>query len=147
VDVKENEELFFYYDCVLEDNSVIRYELNEFNYDTFVNVVKFANCIKKEDVKPKGKVLLEIEEKIRKAKEKINEKLNKKDEDIDLFDLVSVLASNGNGLNAINVVDLNIFTFNDQFQRMKIVEDYDIQIRSLLAGAEIKDIKHYIRKI
>ena len=146
VNVRENNELYFYYEKIINEQRV-RYELNSSNYDQFVEIIKFANCIKNEETKPKGKAVLEIEEKIRIAKEKINQKLNKKDKELNIYDLTSVLAANGNGLNALNVVDLNIFMFQDQFQRMQIIEDYDIQIRSLLAGAEIKDIKHYTRKL
>ena len=42
-----------------------------------------------------------------------------------------------------------MYQFNNQFNRMQMIEDYDINIRSLLAGADSKKIqlKHYIRPI
>jgi BMFP domain-containing protein YqiC len=151
--VTQDNELYI---CLLNDEEkyVIENSINKSNYNHFINIIQFINCLKiekpkKQITKSKNKALLEIEEKVRLAKQKINEKLNKNiDNKLDLFDLVSVLSANGNNISPLTIIDLNIFTFQDQFQRMQLVENYDIQIRSLLsAGAEIKNIEHYIKKL
>lgn len=143
------------YICKLDNGKKysIEHSINKDNYYDFISIIQFINCLKAEDkdeLKKESKAVLALEEEIRKAREKVNKKLkkSKSNKNLDLFDLVSVLASNGNNVSPLNVTDLNIFTFQDQFQRMQIVENYDIQIRSLLsAGAEIKNIEHYIKKL
>ena len=66
-----------------------------------------------------------------------------------LIDLISVLASKHNNLNIMNIWELNYFQFNDQFQRMQLIENYDMSVRQLLAGVDKKhvNLEHYIKKI
>ena len=122
------------------------------NYEQFMDIIKIVNCM---DTKDKNVVIkrnAELDRKIEEAKQKINKKLNKKvseNEDIRLMDLISVLASKHNNLNIMNVWDLNLYQFNDQFKRMQLIENHDIGIRQLLAGVDKKNVQleHYIKKI
>jgi hypothetical protein len=105
------------------------------------------NCIsKKDEIKTANAKAEEIKNKILKGQQLLNKKMGL---DVSFGDLVSVLAANGNNLNIINIWDLTMYQFNNQFARMQMIEDYDLNIRSLLAGAKKEDIqlKHYIRKI
>lgn len=132
--------------------------INNDNYDEFAHIIKIQNCLEKqekddEEDNPSNDKAKELLEKRRKARQKINE-IKNKDSDIDgepltLSDLVSILAANGNGINIFNVWDLSFYAFNDQFNRMKMLEDYQINIQSLLAGANADDIKmkHWMSKI
>lgn len=110
-------------------------------------ILKWQNCIEKKD-EPKlaNSKAEEIRRKILKGKQDL---LKKENMEITFEDLVSVLAANGNNLNILNIWDLNMYQFNNQFNRMKMIEDYDIGIRSLLAGATGEDVKpkYYIRPI
>jgi hypothetical protein len=83
-------------------------------------------------------------QKIRRLK---NEQLENQDAPT-FYDLVSSLCSHANGIHIFNVFDLNIFQFNDQFYRMKLVSDYELNIQALLHGADSKHIKlkHWISK-
>lgn len=131
---------------LISENSV----LHKNNFDEFVNLVKFANGFSDEK-ENKIKRNAELDRKIEEAKRKINERLNKKEElgnDIRIIDLVSVLASKHHNLNIINIWRLNIYQFNDQFKQMQLIENYDIGIRQLLAGADKKDVKleYYIKR-
>lgn len=124
-------------------NQVIHRE----NYQDFCQCLKWNNCIQehshKEEFKPINKKAEEIQQKIMKSKQFLSVK-----NEITLFDLISVLAANGYGLDILNIWDLTMFQFNDQFIRMQMIEEYDINIKSLLAGAKSEDVrlKHYIRK-
>lgn len=124
-------------------------------YEQIIKVIKLQNCILKEDSlsdDPANDKARELLEKRRKAREKVA-KLKNKGEDtgepLTMGDLVSILCANGNGVNYQNVWDMPIYMFNNQFNRMKMLEDYDINIRSLLAGAKGEDIelKHWMTKI
>lgn len=121
------------------------------NYQQFVNTLKLVNCMdtKNNTIKHNN----ELDKKIEEAKKKINQKLNKGNEnnedDIRLMDLISVLASTHNNLNIMNIWDLNIYQFNNQFKRMQLIENHNIGIRQLLAGVDKKHVQleHYIKKI
>lgn len=116
-------------------------------FELIRNNLKIQNCVDKndnEEFKPANSKAEEIRQKILKGRQKINGSNN-----ISFEDLVSTLAANGNGLNISNIWNLTIYQFNNQFARMQMIEDYDINIRQLLAGAKKEDVqlKHYIRPI
>ena len=89
----------------------------------------------------------QILKQMRENKKKLNQA--KPNSELSFVDLVASLAAKGNGLNALNVWDLTYFAFNDQFKRMQYVEEYDNQLRALLAGAGKKGekLKHWIRPV
>lgn len=132
--------------------------INHENYDEFVHIVKLQNCIEKVDNKsnqdnPANDKAKELLEKRKKLREKLN-KIKNKDSDgegepLTLADLVSILCANGNNINIFNVWDLSFYAFNDQFNRMKMLDDYQVNVRSILAGADPKEIelKHWMSKI
>lgn len=126
------------------------------NYELIKSILKLQNGISKnefEDENPndeRTKLLLEkrkkAREKLAKAKAKNN---NGESEPLSFADIVSIMCSNANGVTNENVWYMNFYFFQDQFQRMKLIEDYDINIKSILAGAnpdEI-DVKHYMSHI
>ena len=48
-----------------------------------------------------------------------------------------------------DVCEYDFFQFNNQFNRMKVVEDFKVNVQSLLAGADSKSIKlkHWLSKL
>lgn len=129
--------------------------INDSNYDELVYILKVQNCLIKASNKleenPANDKAKELLEKRKKARERLNRaKNNESDgEPLTLDDLVSILCSNGNGVNIFNVWDLSFYAFNDQFSRMKMFDDYQISVQSLLAGADPNEIelKHWMSKI
>ncbi|GEM_PF-4741236 len=124
------------------------------NYSEFIRLVKIANLIKDEKDISKNP---NFDKYIENAKKRLEERLRKKgvalaknnENEISLLDLVSSLCSCHNSLNILNIWDLTLFQFQDQFQRTRLIEDFNIGIRSLLAGAKKEEVKleHYIKKI
>lgn len=121
--------------------------LNRNNYEEFKNILKIQNCIKTKNQEEQfaNKKAEEIMKKILKGRQSIQ----KNESEIYFDDLISTLAANGNGLNILNIWNLTLYQFNNQFNRMKMIEDYEINIRQLLAGAkpEEVDLKYYVRPI
>lgn len=119
-------------------------------FEKIVQILKIQNCVRNGVVDDEFKNCAnskaeEIKRKILKGRQSII--VNK---DMPTFkDLISVLAANGNNLNILNIWDLTIYSFNDQFSRMQMIEEYNLNFRSLLAGASSEEIKlkHYIRAI
>lgn len=126
------------------------------NWENICKCVKMQNCYKIDDEKEgtddttdlKTLELLKRRSDVRKQLEKI--KSNSSDEEpLTFTDLISILSANGNYINILNVWELTFYQFNNQFARMKMLEDYDISIRSLLAGAKAEDVNivHWMSKI
>lgn len=137
----------------LRQNKII----NNTNYHELSEIIKVQNCLTKPNSKliqdnpgsEKARELLEKRRQLREKLNKIKNKDNENGEPLTFSDLISILCSNGNGINIFNVWDLSYYAFNDQFNRMKMFEDYQVDIRSILAGADPKevDIKHWMSRI
>ena len=140
---------FFFY----SENEEVCSFITKDNYDDIIEVIKYQNCLIKKsenDENPANEKAREILEKQKKARALLAKAKGSGDgESLTLADLVSILASNGNGITPFNVWDMNFYWFNNQFNRMKMLDEYDINIRSLLAGAKSEDIdlKHWMGKI
>ena len=126
--------------------------INIENFENIRQVLRLQNGLSKNDVldeNPKDEKTRILLEKRRKAREKLakaKSKDNGDTEPITFADLVSIMCANANGVNHENVWYMNIYMFQNQFQRLKLMDDYDISIRSLLAGADPNeiDLKHYM---
>ena len=142
---------YFFYTENEEECKII----NETNFESIIEVVKLQNCLTKktdeDEDNPADEKTRQILERQKRARALLA-KAKKGDDDgepLTLSDLVSILSSNGNGVTPFNVWDMNFYWFNNQFNRMKMLDEYDINIRSLLAGAKAEDIdlKHWMGKI
>jgi hypothetical protein len=126
----------------IKNNNII----NKDNYIELKKALKLQNGIKdkKEEFKCANSKAEEIRQKILKGRQKLNKNIEPTFED-----LVSALASKGNGLNILNIWDLTVYQFYNQLIRTQMIEDYNINIKSLLAGAKKEDVnlKYYIRPI
>jgi len=67
---------------------------------------------------------------------------------ITLSDLISILAS-GLGMTMQEIMGYDLYQFNDQFNRLKIMDDYEVSVQALLHGAKKEDVNftHWITKI
>jgi DNA-binding transcriptional MerR regulator len=123
------------------------------NYEEIKNIIKLQNGISSNDVLDENpadertRMLLEKRRKIRKKLAKAKAKNDDgESEPLTFADLISIMCANANGITHENVWNMNIYMFQNQFQRMKLIEDYDISIRSILAGANPDkiDMKHFM---
>ena len=124
------------------------------NFIQFQNIIRYQNWVEvkeeEEEVNfnPATPKAREILEKIRKGREEVAKIKSKANGKIKFHDLVASLAAKGNGLGIVNIWSISYYAFYDQLQRMSMVEEYDMLIKSALAGAKIdknKLKKHWIR--
>ena len=142
----------FFYVGDLENKRYIHKD----NYEYVKIVIKVVNDMEKsrqkeeKEYNPGNAKAKEIADRLKKAREQVNKIKGKssENESISFADLVSAFCIHGN-VNIKEVWDLTIYQFNNQFQRMQVFDDYDISIRSLLAGADPNkvEVKHYVRKL
>lgn len=126
----ENKDIVFIKDDVKLDRN---------NYDKFVQVVKLVNKLA---IDENNEELDEFDRKILEMEKKIEELQGKNSDKLTFADLISCVANfDGNGLNIINIWDLNVYQFYEQLQRGQLKEQYRWNLKLLLAGAKPDNIK------
>lgn len=120
--------------------------INRQNFDDIIQVIKIQNSVEYDEEKynPTNKNVANFIKKMNKLKRKTENIKIKNGDSLELLDLISILASKGNGLNIINIWDLNMYMFKDQLVRLQLNENYSIQkylLGNSFAGASI-DLKN-----
>ncbi|OPH47566.1 hypothetical protein BC351_10255 [Paenibacillus ferrarius] len=129
-------------------------EVSSEDFNEIIRIIKIQNCLvtpNDEKFNPLNEHAARIKKKMLESKRKIQElgHDNINDQSLSIFDLISILSSHANGITIFNVFDLNMLQFNDQFSRMKLLDEYEVNIQALLHGADAKQIqlKHWISKL
>lgn len=122
------------------------------NFSEFQTYIKAVCALGKQEGKETSDnaYVRSIQEKIRKGQAIVASlKAEKDNDDPELVDLISAFLANSTEVNIENIWNMCYYTFQTQFRRMQMIEEYDLNIRSALAGAKIpkEKMKHWIRKI
>ena len=140
---------------VVKDNDGnIVFVLNENNYNQFREILRCRNCFADsygtEDENPANEMAAKLLEKKRMLNEKIRKSKSRSgDDSLSMADLISIFAE----AEKMPLQDVyrkyDMYQFNNQFNRLKIMDDYQVNIRALLAGAKSEDVKlqHWLSKI
>lgn len=123
------------------------------NFDEIQAIIKMRNGLQdlyEEDENPDNEAARRVLQR-RKEERLKRRKAKSTDEDgsaITLADLVSILAS-GHGMLMDTVMEYDLYQFNDQFNRLKIMDDYEVSVQALLHGAKKENVNltHWITKI
>lgn len=144
------------YGFIIGENQDDIHVLNDRNYDKFRTILKERNCLVDldgidEEENPANEMarkLLEkqkmLREKVRKAKQAQNG-----DDGLTMADLISIFAE-AEHMPLQDVYEkYDVYQFNNQFNRLKIMDDFHVNIQALLAGAKSEDVKlqHWLSKI
>lgn len=137
------------------------YIITKENYPEIQEVIKWQNYINSFEEKKLESGFDPADEETRKLKEQMDAVARKRDElkrkqnadsgeerdgDIDFYDILSAISSKSYGINETNVTSLTIYQVYRKFKRMEIIDQYDISIESILAGAQNIKIKHWSSK-
>lgn len=136
-DIFINEEGYFSVGSIDSDRKI-----HKLNYNYFVDILKYQNCIQKqkEEIKLKSKndKVKEYLKKLQKAKAEYNEKF---EEQTQIGDIVSSVCAKHPSINLLNVGNLTLYQLIDQYKRLNMIDEYFINIESLLHGASNEDVK------
>lgn len=129
------------------------------NYYEIQEVLKWQNYIntfeekKLEDFDPADEETRKLKEQMDaiakkrdELKRKQNQNSDEREDEIDFYDILSAIASKSYGVNELNVIDLTIYQVYRKFKRMEIIDQYDLSIKSILAGAKDVKIRHWSSK-
>lgn len=124
-------------------------KIDKENFSEIQEIIKLRNGFSmntSENGNPSNETARKLLERRRTLRNKLLSKKNE-NENLTLADLVSILAS-GMKLPLPAVLEYDIYQFNDQFNRLKIFDDYKINILALLHGAGKENInfRHWISK-
>lgn len=128
------------------------FDISKENFDDIQMVIRNRNGlqdINEEEENPANEAARRVLQ--RRKEERLKRRKAKTQDDesaITLADLISILA-NGLGMTMQNVMEYDLYQFNDQFNRLKIMDDYDVSVQALLHGAKKEDVHltHWITKI
>ena len=127
--------------------------INDETIRSFQDIVRARNGLiemsEEADENPaneRARQLLELRRKLRKKVR--DRKVQSDGGELSMADLVSILAA-GLHLTIFDVMEYDLYQFNDQFHRLKIFDDYQVSVQSLLHGAKKEDVnlKHWLTKI
>lgn len=147
---------------VIENKNSVNVEdkyfyLNESNFNNFRDLLRYRNCLSDIDEEIDGenpsnemaKMLLEKRRKLRQKLKKSKQNSNDDESALSIADLISIFAESRKLPLQDVYKNYDIYQFNNQFNRLKIMEDYQVNIQILLAGAKSEDVKlqHWLTKI
>lgn len=139
---------------VKDDSNNVLFVLNENNYSQFRNILKQRNCLADigdfQDENPANEMAAKLLEKKRMLKEKLHKaKRAQGEEGISMADLISIFAEAEKMPLQDVYRNYDVYQFNNQFNRLKIMDDFHVNIQALMAGAKPEDVKlqHWISKI
>lgn len=129
--------------------------LDSDNYNEFQMILKARNCLIgidnfEELENPSNEAVKKLLEKRRKLREKLNKAKTKDDnESLTMADLISIFAEAEHMPLQYVYENYDIYQFNNQFNRLKIMDDFHVNIQALLLGANKDDIgfQHWLSKI
>ena len=144
------------YGFIIGENDEDIKVLNDRNYDEFRLILKERNCLidldETEDVdNPANEMARKLLEKQKMLREKVRRAKQARgdDEGLTMADLISIFAE-AEHMPLQDVYDnYDVYQFNNQFNRLKIMDDFHVNIQALLAGAKSDEVKlqHWLSKI
>lgn len=146
-----NDSIVFYGDSFLIGDAKNERILNKSNYNIFIDALKKINCMDSENKNnptPKNKAEKEMLEKLKELRKKYA-KYKNNSETISMTDIISAVCAKHPSINLLNVGNLTIYQLINQYKRIEFIDQYFINIKSLLAGADSKEIKmkHWSSKL
>lgn len=132
--------------------------INDSNYAELRDILKERNCLADIDEltasdNPASGMVKQLLDKRKKLREKVRRAKKREGSDdgepLTMADLISIFAQ-AQTMFLQDVYDrYDIYQFNNQFNRLKIMDDYHVSIQALLAGAKSEDVKlkHWLTKI
>lgn len=128
------------------------FDISRRNFPAIQDVIRLRNGLRnidEEEENPDNEAARRVLQ--RRKEERLKRRRAKAAEDgsdITISDLVSIMA-NGLGMTMHEVMQYDLYQFNDQFNRLKIMDDYEVSVQALLHGAKKEDVNltHWITKI
>ena len=114
-------------------------KINRSNFNFFIDVLKRQNCITdngKKKLVPKNDAQKKMFIKLKENRSKYNSENNN-----NIIDIISSVCAKHPSINLSNVGDLSMYQLIDQYKRLNLIDEYFININSLMHGASGDNVK------
>jgi len=114
-------------------------------YYEIINIIKILYGLadsESEKYVPADAKAEEIANKIKVAKEKLGKK-NSGDTPIRFSDIISSVSTKSNGVNKFSVWDLTVYQLYDEYGRLQMIDEFNMNYGALLQGAKDIEMKHW----
>lgn len=123
--------------------------INKDNFNGIVKIIKLQNCLIEkeieEKIKPANERARKMLEQMKKNQEELNKVKNKNT--LNIYDLISIFAAYSQNINIFNVWDLSFYQFDNQFNRLTIMKEYNANLQILMHCDTSKnniELKHWL---
>jgi hypothetical protein len=113
--------------------------INKENFQIITNILKQQNCISlesKKKCKPKNATARSHLKKLKQIKAKESKKKSN-----EIPNIISAVSAKHPSINFFNIGNLTMYQLIDTYKRLNMIDDYFINVESLLHGASKNDIK------
>ena len=129
--------------------------IDEDCFNDIVKILKQQNCLEENSNTEEkqhfaNEKAREIFMKLQKNRQKIKKMKEEDGNVITLDNLISILSAYSNNLNLLSVYKLTMYQFNNQFNRLKMLKDYEFNICALTSfnlDSSQLDFKHWLRPV
>lgn len=114
-------------------------------YYEIINIIKILYGLadsESEKYVPADAKAEEIANKIKVAKEKLGKK-NSGDAPIRFSDIISSVSTKSNSVNKFSVWDLTVYQLYDEYGRLQMIDEFNMNYGALLQGAKDIEMKHW----
>lgn len=123
---------------------------NNSNYDDFINIIKIQNYIKKEEEEyaPANKKAAEMIKRKKELQKKMAKAKGQK-EILSFADYISILMAKSHEMDVNKCLDMTLYAFFNYLERLTVIDNYEIGIQQLLAGAKPNQVnlKHWLTNL
>ena len=131
------------FDIINQEKEIIEF-IDKEKFDEFLSIIKFQNYMLKDEKTFKSKKARELMKQKEESQKKL-QKLKGKGEAITLADYISIVNAKTFNLIVNDVLNMTIYSLFDLLHRIMLIDNYEIGIQQLLAGAEASkvELKHW----
>lgn len=110
------------------------------NFNFLSDVLRIQNCVedKKDNLNLKSKAAKDFYKRLKQARRKHE---SEKSSNMDISDIISAISAKHPSINIFNIEELTMYQLIDQYKRINMIDEYLININSLLHGASKDDVK------
>lgn len=129
------------------------HQLNKENFNIFKIIISEMFCLNQKNkdernYNPNGSKAKQIAEKLKKRREKLQKIKGEENKKIALLSRYISILSTGEKLDFQSLFNCTVYQLFDKFNRFKLKQDFDIWVKSKLAGAQdIEDAEDWMKDI
>lgn len=137
-----------------EDSSETLKIISRDNFEWIVKAIKLQNNFpidykEAQESTPKNERARLLREQMEEAEKEVNARKQKQSQgssSIPFDSMISAITTKSQSINKFNIWDLTIAQIYDEFERLNVIDNYELNIQAMLAGADVEELTHWASK-